>query len=72
MSYQTDANILYDELKKSLTNLESQLKDYQYIMSEILSNNTNGSNEWSDDFRNSIINLQKIFFDLAYSINKLF
>ena len=39
-------------------------------MFEILSSSTEGSNEWNEDFKNSIINLQKIFFDLAHSINE--
>jgi len=70
MSYETDADRLHDKLRESLANLEPQLKDYQYIMFEILSSSTEGSNEWNEDFKNSIINLQKIFFDLAHSINE--
>ena len=70
MSYQTKADRLHDKLRESLANIEPQLRDCQYIMLEMLSNQTEGHNDWNDDFKNNIINLQKIFFDFANSINK--
>ena len=70
MSYETDADRLHDKLRESLANLEPQLRDCQYTILEMLSSQTEGFNEWNDNFKSSIIDLQKIFFDFANSINK--
>ena len=70
MSFRTEADEKHDQLEEHLILLRSQCKNCGSIISEMMAQDTAGSDQWSNVFTTKTHFLRKMLLDLDYHINE--
>ena len=71
MSFRTETDDKYDQLKDLLMGLQPQCNDCWMAANEMISYRTEGANQWSQEFKMKVYDLQKAFLNLDHSINQI-